>query len=421
MAPERAAATDHSRHIPALDGLRGVAIALVLLHHAALYGGLDPDTPAQRIVWESMQAGWSGVDLFFVLSGFLITGILLDTKGKPGYLASFYGRRVLRIFPVYYGTLLIAFLLVPALTATAPAYEELTRSQGWFWSYLVNFRISIEGWSAYPVLDHFWTLAVEEQFYLVWPLVVMACRPRTLLAVCVGCIIASAALRIGLHISGHGTAAYLLTPARMDSLAIGAALAAVLRSSRGCAMLQRTTPWVAAGCVLALLGIFAWQRELRAVSLVMQSVGYPLLAILSATVIARAVLAPSEVLSRALEWRVLRGLGRYSYALYVAHHPIILLAREAGVSVHTLPVVSAAPIVAQLTMAVLLTLAALAIAVPSWYLIERPAIGLKRFLPYPRSEADGSTGSLVPARSATGPSASAVPAARLLTGRGAPK
>ena len=158
--------------IPELDGLRGIAILMVLLVH---FGMFQPQGHAEAAVFRFFEMGWAGVDLFFVLSGYLITTILLKAKTSAFYYTHFYIRRFLRIFPLYY-VFLTGFLLV-TLWQGAPVLEQV-----WYWSYLANFRIGlghrIDG------LSHFWSLAIEEQFYLVWPLVIRHLRLRNIAVLC---------------------------------------------------------------------------------------------------------------------------------------------------------------------------------------------------------------------------------------------
>ena len=159
-------------HIPALDGIRGLAILLVLLCHFPLYGDMQPTIFIDKLFYAMTRAGWCGVDLFFVLSGFLITGILYDAKGSRFFFRNFYMRRCLRIFPLYYGVLAVFFVIVPFVLPLGRNYELFLKDQAWYWSYLTNIKIAIEGWPKFYALAHFWSLAVEEQFYFVWPFVV---------------------------------------------------------------------------------------------------------------------------------------------------------------------------------------------------------------------------------------------------------
>src|SRR3954464_3713102 len=128
-------------HLPALDGLRGLAIVLVLFTHAIAL----PLEPVQGSLDSAVHAlariGWTGVDLFFVLSGFLITGILLDTRNEPRRWSRFFARRSLRIFPLYYGVLVALFVILPLVARhwTEPTYLTLEKNQAWYWLYAVNF------------------------------------------------------------------------------------------------------------------------------------------------------------------------------------------------------------------------------------------------------------------------------------------
>jgi peptidoglycan/LPS O-acetylase OafA/YrhL len=183
--------------IPALDGIRGIAILCVMLYHFTFYGGIEPTLIVDKVYYHTALVGWFGVDLFFVLSGFLITGILYDTASAPQYFRNFYARRVLRIFPLYYGTLAVFFFLIPLVIDISDTFEELLRDQLWYWSYLVNVQIALEYWPSFFALGHFWSLAVEEQFYLVWPLVVFFLKRRSLIAICVVCIVGAFLVRVG--------------------------------------------------------------------------------------------------------------------------------------------------------------------------------------------------------------------------------
>src|SRR5581483_6988074 len=175
-----------STHMAALDGLRGVAILAVMLFHQSLVVG---DSALDRAVAFWTYSGWDGVDLFFVLSGFLITGILFDSRSSPGsrYFRTFYSRRVLRILPLYYGVALFTLVIL----AHIPNYKSanLARISGaevWYWVYLQNWSIGAAGLFRNGILDVTWSLAIEEQFYLVWPIAVLLLSRRALMKLCVG-------------------------------------------------------------------------------------------------------------------------------------------------------------------------------------------------------------------------------------------
>src|SRR3954464_13470573 len=176
------------KNIPALDGLRGLAIILVLLFHFTPEGG--GSTPIGHMMRWVSQLGWCGVDLFFVLSGFLITGILFDARGSANYFKNFYMRRVLRIFPLYYGVLIVVFLVVPIFKTMTAQDLQLMQNQHWLWLYAANIPPAISNeWTLmnqWVRLSHFWSLAIEEHFYLLWPAVVYFFSRKTVMKICGG-------------------------------------------------------------------------------------------------------------------------------------------------------------------------------------------------------------------------------------------
>src|SRR3989442_3323272 len=207
--------------IPQLDAVRGVAILLVILHNTS---GKSPALHLQPLFGN----GWMGVDLFFVLSGLLITGILADTKQSQGYFKNFYARRCLRIWPLYYSLILFIFVLVPFLRPSqAPAVFD--RSSPW-WAYpffLQNFLIPLPTMATGP-LAVTWSLAIEEQFYLVWPWVVRYCSDAQVRRIAIAVICLSPALRF--YLSVHHVDLYTNVFCRLDGLMAGALLALGVRS-----------------------------------------------------------------------------------------------------------------------------------------------------------------------------------------------
>src|SRR5260370_16732322 len=174
-------------HLPGLDGIRGLAILLVMAVH--FIGDATPRNFAERLAVKLASYGVLGVDLFFVLSGFLITGLLLDAKNDPHYFRNFYARRILRIFPLYYLVLALLFLVLPRLIALTPALELARERQVWLWTYTANFYIAAKSsWAALTYVSHFWSLAIEEHFYLLWPLAVFLLSRETLARICLAAI-----------------------------------------------------------------------------------------------------------------------------------------------------------------------------------------------------------------------------------------
>ncbi|MEO8373756.1 MAG: acyltransferase [Sphingomonas bacterium] len=192
-----------------LDAVRGVAILQVFAWHFVA------PLAAKRLgaIGSLFSLTWSGVDLFFVLSGFLIGGILIRNRDAKNYFRVFYARRVLRIAPLYILTMAIFFSLQPE--AFGPEY--LGMYQNFVWAARDTFGPG--------AIAATWSLAVEEQFYVALPLVVRFCRPRYLPYVCAALIICAPLFRLACHLAGYPHAAYLLLPARMDALLFGVLIA----------------------------------------------------------------------------------------------------------------------------------------------------------------------------------------------------
>jgi peptidoglycan/LPS O-acetylase OafA/YrhL len=369
--------------VPALDGLRGLAILLVMAHHFVIYSGLEKTGAVDRLFRAVVYPGWSGVDLFFVLSGFLITGILLDAKGRRGYFRNFYMRRFLRIFPLYYGFLLVFFVVLPALF---PRGEECIlpfREQLWYWSHLTNVEFAREGWPACLAVGHLWSLAVEEQFYLVWPAVVLLTTPRALKMTCIALVVVSLVTRILLALDGQTLAAYVLMPARFDALAIGGLLALVARGSAGLRPLSRWA-WPVVGATGALLIVLAgFTRGLGEGDPLVVTAGFTLLAFLfGATLVLALTSGRYSRVTKTLTSRHLMAFGRYSYALYVVHQPVALFLRDHVVSVQSLPRFFGLQLPAQFIFMLLAGSISFALAWLSWHLYEQHFLKLKRFFPY---------------------------------------
>jgi peptidoglycan/LPS O-acetylase OafA/YrhL len=370
-----------SGHLPALDGLRGVAILLVLVEH---FVRLQPATLVERLVSRGAAVGWVGVDLFFVLSGFLITGILLEAKGGQRFFRNFYLRRAFRIFPLYYGCLLLVFLVVPYLGVLgAGETRDLLHSQGWFWSYLSNVMIARAGSLSASPMEHFWSLAVEEQFYLVWPLIVWLLPRRRLKVLCLGVMLASLAIRMALRAMGEpGAVLYVLTPTHLDPLAAGAWLALIAREPGGLDWLRRRVrPAVALG-VMGVAAIMLTARGKVVETLAMQSVGYPLLALTCAALLAGALTgAEDSPFGRLWRSRVLGYFGRLSYGLYVLHPLLLVLVVWRGLDVPWLAERTGSQLLGQAVFAGLMTALSVAVALVSWHLWEQPFLRLKSRFP----------------------------------------
>jgi peptidoglycan/LPS O-acetylase OafA/YrhL len=375
-------------HIAALDGIRGLAILLVLVFHFAAWSGRPSSDTAANLYLRLASLGWMGVDLFFVLSGFLITGILLDTRDSPHYYRSFYGRRTLRIAPIYYGLLAVLFVLAPLLAwPLAAEVGRFGERPWWLWCYATNIGQAVRGrWpfeASWLDLNHLWSLAVEEHFYLVWPALVRVCGPARLGWACGGCIVVAPLIRTGMAVAGcHPIGAYVLTPCRMDALALGGLLALW---SRGQAVESTRralgTALAASGLVLAGLVVLMPGGGPSPQSLGMRTVGYSALAAAAGgAVLLAGSAAPGGPWHRFWTSAPLRVLGKYSYGVYLYHHafgrglePYLHRALADSRGVVHLP--------GLLLIAALGTAAALAVAAVSYHLVESPFLRLKRFFP----------------------------------------
>ena len=249
-------------HLPVLDGVRGLAILMVLVFH--FVGTTLATNAVERVIVGVTNYGAYGVELFFVLSGFLITGILYDAREKPNYFRNFFMRRVLRIFPLYYGVLILVFVVAPLIPLLrGPSLDFLVEHQIWAWLYAVNIYIAKEGDWSFSYLEHFWSLCVEEHFYLFWPAVVflLVRRPRVLLAVCLATAFGAMLARLTGSVMGLSWwTTYVLTPFRLDGLALGAFLAVLVRQPGGLERLVRALPRVAAVVGVLLVLSFVWTR-----------------------------------------------------------------------------------------------------------------------------------------------------------------
>ncbi len=387
-------------YYPALDGLRALAVLAVFVHHYL-----------PNLLPEGFRFGWVGVDVFFVLSGFLITGILYDSRHEAGRWRTFYVRRTLRIFPLFYGVLLLVFLLTPYLhwnwswrwlslpgyffnviPTTVPGHPGQTL--GYLQGHLAN------GTPIELAFLHFWTLCVEEQFYLLWPAVVFFVKDRRMLLRVVAFTIPFILLlrtTIFLHLHGEHTIFLLVRPtyARADSLMMGAALALLLRGPSATRVMRQGGPLLGASLTLFCLLRFLAIRVLHQSASSEPDTSW--IATLGFTLIAGAAsgvllltLRPATWLSRGLQWAPLRWLGQRSYGFYVFHliwlQPLGLVAahllRWAGMNApdRSYPMVGL-----QAGLAFVVTLA---VSAASYRWFEQPFLRLKERLTHrPRQDA----------------------------------
>jgi peptidoglycan/LPS O-acetylase OafA/YrhL len=355
MAPSRQTSRDH---LPQLDGLRALAVLAVIGHHTL---------PDQLVI--ALNPGAAGVRLFFVLSGFLITGILLrardltDQGAPPAQaLRSFYARRFLRIFPLYYFALAVVLLL---------GVREARDGAVWHLTYLTNVYGVRQGWLGH--LAHFWSLAVEEQFYLVWPALVLFLPRAWLGPLFVGSAILGPIARLLAYLLIRDPSlACILTPCCLDSLGMGALLAHATRTGGPLQAKKLAGACRAVGLPLLLaVDTYRLVRGEDAVTVALRDLA---LALVGAWLVHAATGQVSPTAGRLLCCRPMVYLGTISYGIYVWHGLVPALAQH----VEWLPY----PERPGLAKFLAVTAASVALAALTWHLFEGPLNGLKRYFPY---------------------------------------
>ena len=323
-------------HVPALDGLRGLAILLVLLHHFGSPSNFRSVLPRPfgEIVNRLFDAGWAGVDLFFVISGFLITSILLSSRFEPSYYRLFYWRRVLRILPLHFGVLLVGVVVLPLLP---PPFKQLGGQSldhlGWLFFYMSNVALAFAIVQSFGVFDTLWSLAIEEQFYMVWPWLVRRTSSKGLIVACLVLIVFGPVARaIWLANGLDALGAYRLTIMRLDGLALGGLLA-VARHAGGpqWAFFVRFARWA----LLPLVGaLFVTSLSVGAfyptTGLVLVA-GHTMLNFFFSSLLVLAASNQYATLQRTLTQPWLTRIGLYSYGTYVLHWPLLLALQAAQV------------------------------------------------------------------------------------------
>ncbi|MDQ3032483.1 MAG: acyltransferase [Myxococcota bacterium] len=368
-------------HVPALDGIRGLAIAIVVAFH---YLTAPHHHPLGHAVWTVARAGWLGVDLFFVLSGFLITGILISARAKPHYFRDFYVRRTLRIFPLYYATLALVFGVLAFLPLMqTESFAALASRQGWLWGYGVNVANAAAGELLFVSdrfeANHFWSLAAEEQFYILWPAIVWSVPPRRLAIA--GVVVTVLSFGLKALLTGDETSLMLL---RSDGLVLGGAIAAAMSMPAWRSVVVRGAPIVLAMSASALGLMFVIRGGLHHDDVIAGTWAPSLVALGGGALVVVATQADAKsLLVRALTVRPLLELGKYSYGLYVIHWAFAPLFRRFVAT--DIAVVTGVALLDVLLIAALKAAIALALAVASFHLFEKRFLVLKdRFAPLRR-------------------------------------
>ena len=353
--------------IPELDGIRALALIPVLYIHsnAIEHTGLG--------IFAAY--GWITVDLFFVLSGFLITGILLDAKGEEGYFRNFYARRALRVWPLYYALLFLVLVLIPRFRHEA---HEAVRFSPWYYFFFLQNLFPFGGFVL--VLTPTWTLGVEEQFYLIWPLLISLVPKRLFPLLIAAGLVALPLLRVGtLYLTHDWIYIYILTFCRADSLLVGAALAYWMRSgSYSEGRLLAFGRWAVVLSAIPILWIFSRSIAARGRESIMI---YSYVALAVGGLLALA-LSPRATLWRGfLRLSVMQYFGKISYGLYLIHRVVYELFERS--SLYPLTRFPGRPRLSiATTFAAEVSIAVVAASL-SWYFFESRVLRLKRYFEHP--------------------------------------
>lgn len=296
-------------HITELDGIRGIAAIMVMLFHLPLPLTEVPWLTPFRLIF---NFGQTGVDLFFVLSGFLITRILIQSRNKEHYFSRFYIRRALRIFPLYYLFLIIFYLTYDWLIGAQPI---TTFGIATYSLYLQNIVPLFTDRVVGP--HHYWSLAVEEHFYMIWPFIVWKCSSAGLLRVIVGCVVGAAILR-GIAVSWESVSTYHFTLTRIDALAMGGALA-LWEVHQGIRREDFKTALTLFGLGL-LTSAIIFVAGGRSAGILGEVCKFTALGVLYTGLIFTVITLPTRsAIRNLLKGRTLCWIGGISYGLYVYH------------------------------------------------------------------------------------------------------
>jgi peptidoglycan/LPS O-acetylase OafA/YrhL len=368
-----------AKRLPGLDGLRGAAIISVMLYH---FGNVivQPEHVAAVLVRKVLTSGWLGVDLFFVISGFLITRILVATCEDRHRWRNFLVRRALRIFPVYFIYLFCLMVLVYSNHGLFIANRAVEYTEDWWQAFLFvsNLSVFLTGNNIAPGTGHLWSIGIEEQFYLLWPWVIFLLPVRMIRLICIGIIPASLIVRVVLFGYGYSDwQIYTFTLSRFDALAGGAILATLPPGffATRAAMLRKAILGLGAATVLSLVFVSIGPREIAYPFMQTIGLGVPTLFFVA---IVAAMTDGVGRMGEMFDHPVLRFFGKYSYTLYIVH-PILRALFLAGLDRLNIEM----PYLA-LFLSVTLVIGALSVAIAmlSFRFIEAPMMSMKHRFSY---------------------------------------
>lgn len=358
-------------YYPALDVLRGIAIIFVCFYHNFQF-------------LQVFNFGWTGVDLFFVLSGFLITDILMSSFNGKHFFRNFYIRRFLRIFPLYYGTLILFLIISPYFFSkhNINVYNYYNDNQFWFWTHLQNWLFVKKGLNSSPFLTHFWSLAVEEQFYLFWPLIVYFLKENKKIKTFI-IVLIFLALSLRIYTWAISPADfvkyYCNTLTRMDSILVGCFLSIFIKE--GHILSNKRLKLILSTCLFYILVGFFFGKTMNITNPYFSTFGYTVFSILFATLLYIFIKKDFQVFRYMKKSILLNYIGKISYGIYVFHIPIYLVISSILMNIlHShLKMNTLQALLSIATISLLLTLLASSL---SFYLFERPILNLKRYFQY---------------------------------------
>lgn len=337
QAPALTVSASGTRHIATLDGIRGLAALAVFLNHATV---IEEGHWADQLFSRATFLNGCAPMLFLGLAGYLLTGILLRKKGKPHALRDFYIRHWLRIWPLYFAVVFVTTVVIPYfLPKRLLIYEDSGGPDWMYWTFMSNISMAIDGTNKSKILDITWSLAVEEQFLMFWPLIVLSCSRRTVIWACVLLAIFSTTSRLYMvWAEFHPVAIYVFSFGRMTSLALGSLLAFYASDPE---FLKRFRPaaryvglWVipAIWLILAVERNLGWSYEagtIRTAGPLSRSIGDLVAAAgMLSFILCGLTTTPGSRLYAVLINRPLQLVGRYSYGIFFFHTGIIWLARS---------------------------------------------------------------------------------------------
>lgn len=371
--------------ITELDGLRGMAITLVIAFHAFEQAIIFTENPVLQTLAKITSIGWVGVDIFFTLSGFLITSILLRSKTDEHYFKNFYVRRILRIFPLYYAVILCVIFLAP--NVESEFFEQLSTTIPILMLYQQNWSVIFHGFGVIPeYLFVTWSLAIEEQFYLLWPFAIYYLKREQLIKVSLWYISASIIVRIlciffWSDVEQMALFFYYSPFARFEEILFGSLLAILILDVQLKEVIRKFSLPVFIVSLAVFIGLCLSvlparpNPELPNLPLILGS--YTTAGLFSASLIAIFITYPSQnILRRIFQNPILTFLGKYSYSMYIFHIAVILILLD--VFLRSTLRGWIAFILFPLTTYIITVL----IALLTWNLFEKHMLALKKYFEY---------------------------------------